>query len=217
MLHVQGFTFNPFQENTYLVWDDDRQAVLIDPGCYQADERQVLKDFLSKNKLTLVKLINTHCHVDHVLGNAWAKREFGLELGIHPKDEGNLRAVETYAAPWGFSQYEPAEPDYFLSENELFRWGESGYFEVRFVPGHAPGHVVFWSEADGFCINGDVLFRGSIGRTDLPGGDHQTLLNAIREQMFTLPDETKIYCGHGPETTIGYEKQHNPFVGATAR
>lgn len=213
LLTVQGFTFNPFQENTYLVWDDSKQAVLIDPGCHNEREYQLLLDFVEENQIRVVKLLNTHCHVDHVLGNAWAKRTFEVKLGIHPKDEPTLRAVQAYAGQWGFHGYEAAEPDYFLSEGEAITWGESGKFDVRFVPGHAPGHVVFWSSEDGFCINGDVLFRESIGRTDLPGGDQTTLVESIKKEMFSLPDETLIYCGHGPETTIGHEKKHNPFVG----
>ncbi len=212
-MHVHKFTFNPFQENTYLVWDDTQKAVLIDPGCYEAHEQAEVLKVVSENGLEVVSLLNTHCHIDHVLGNAWAKRTFNVKLGIHPKDEPTLKSIPLYAPQYGFAQYEATEPDFWLNEEEPFHWGESGVFEVRFVPGHAPGHVVLWSEKEGFCVNGDVLFFGSIGRTDLPGGDHQTLLDSIRREMFSLPEETKIYCGHGPETTIVREKVHNPFVG----
>ncbi len=195
-----------------MVWDSQKKAVLIDPGCYTTAEQQSLLRFIEQEELHLVRLLNTHCHIDHVLGNAWAKATFGLELGIHPKDEPTLRAVESYAPSYGFPEYKPAEPDYFLDENEAIRWGTDGYLEVRFTPGHAPGHVVFWSEKDGFCINGDVLFQGSVGRTDLPGGDMATLVQSIRSQLYTLPDQTVIYCGHGPETTVANEKKYNPFV-----
>lgn len=216
MLHIKTFTFNAFQENTYLLYDDKGEATLIDPGCYDLAERKELLDFVSTEKLRITQLLNTHCHIDHVLGNAWAKRTFGVTLKIHKADEEVLKAVEVYAGSYGFPGYESSEADGYLIEEEKINVGEET-LEILFVPGHAPGHVVFFHRESLQCIAGDTLFRGSIGRTDLPGGDHKLLLDKIKSQLFTLPEETVIYPGHGPETTITFEKIHNPFVGKNAR
>lgn len=194
-----------------MLFDDTRQCVIIDPGCYERYEEKQLSDFIQAEQLTVTQLLNTHGHVDHVLGNAFVKRTYRVPLAIHRTDEQTLRAVQAYAPAYGFMRYEPAEPDHFLAEGETVTWGEST-LSVLFVPGHAPGHIAFYHEAGQFCIGGDVLFRGSIGRTDLPGGNFDTLVRSIREKMYTLPDDTIVYSGHGRETTIGYEKKHNPFV-----
>ncbi len=215
MLHIKSFTFNPFQENTYLVYDDKGTTALIDPGCHTPEERKELVDFVESNKLNVRYLLNTHCHIDHVLGNAWAKKRFGISLWIHEKEISVLRSVEVYAPNYGFQNYDPAEADHFLEEGHEFQVGEES-LKILFVPGHAPGHVVFYHEKSKQCIAGDTLFRGSIGRTDLPGGNHQLLLERIKTQLFTLPSDTIIYPGHGPETNIGFEKIHNPFVGERA-
>lgn len=215
MLHIKSFTFNPFQENTYLVYDDKGTAALIDPGCHTPEERKELEDFVESNKLNVRHLLNTHCHIDHVLGNAWAKKRFGISLWIHEKEISVLRSVEVYAPNYGFQNYESAEADHFLEEGHEFQVGEES-LKILFIPGHAPGHVVFYHEKSNQCIAGDTLFRGSIGRTDLPGGNHQLLLERIKTQLFTLPSDTIIYPGHGPETNIGFEKIHNPFVGERA-
>jgi hydroxyacylglutathione hydrolase len=215
MLHIKSFTFNPFQENTYLLYDDQGEAVLIDPGCHTAGEKLELEDFVVSNQLKLRHLLNTHCHIDHVLGNAWAKKRFGIPLWIHEKEKAVLKSVEVYAPNYGFQGYESSEADHFLVEGDKFKVGEE-ILKILFVPGHAPGHVVFYHEESKQVIAGDTLFRGSIGRTDLPGGNHQLLLERIKSQLFTLPDETIIYPGHGPETQIGFEKIYNPFVGERA-
>lgn len=212
MLHIKSFTFNPFQENTYLVYDDKGTAALIDPGCHTAEERSELEDFVVSNKLNVRHLLNTHCHIDHVLGNAWAKKRFGISLWIHKIEIPVLKSVEVYAPNYGFHQYESTEADYFLEEGHEFQVGEES-LKILFVPGHAPGHVVFYHKKSKQCIAGDTLFRGSIGRTDLPGGNHQVLLERIKTQLLTLPDETLIFPGHGPGTNIGFEKIYNPFVG----
>lgn len=215
MLHIKSFTFNPFQENTYLAYDDSGEGVLIDPGCFENQEKAELKDFIESNGIRLTQLLNTHCHIDHVLGNAWAKRTFGIPLSIHRNEISVLKSVETYASNYGFSGYESSEPDGFLAEGESIMVGKEE-LKILFVPGHAPGHVAFYHESSNRCIAGDTLFRGSIGRTDLPGGNHDLLLKKIKSELFTLPDETIIYSGHGPETTISFEKIHNPFVGKQA-
>ena len=216
MLHIKSFTFNPFQENTYLLYDDQGTGGLIDPGCYEREEKEELKDFVQENQIKLTQLLNTHCHIDHVLGNAWAMRTFGIPLAIHKADLPVLKAVETYASNYGFHAFEQSEPNEFLEEGKTIQVGTE-LLQIRFVPGHAPGHVVFYHELSGQLIAGDTLFRGSIGRTDLPGGNHNLLLSKIKSELFSLPDETVAFPGHGPETTIGYEKIHNPFVGINAR
>jgi glyoxylase-like metal-dependent hydrolase (beta-lactamase superfamily II) len=215
MLHIKSFTFNPFEENTYLIHDDLGTAALIDPGCHTAVENRELEDYVASKSLKIVNLLNTHCHIDHVLGNAWAKKRFGISLWIHPKEVPVLKSVEVYAPNYGFQGFESSEADHFLEEGQEFVVGEEK-LKVLFVPGHAPGHVVFYHKSSGQCIAGDTLFRGSIGRTDLPGGNHDQLLEKIKSQLFTLPPETIIFPGHGPETNIGFEKVYNPFVGEKA-
>lgn len=211
MIEIKSFTFNPFAENTYVLYDNDsKEALIIDPGCYEPEEQQTLNAYIKSQGLNITKLLNTHAHIDHVLGNAWVKETYGVNLYLHPQDEPTLRAVETYAPAYGFARYAPSSPDASLKEGEAIQLGDEK-LEVLFVPGHAPGHVAFYHAGQKFCINGDCLFQGSIGRTDLPGGDHDTLINSIRSKLFQLPDETVVYCGHGPETTIGFEKKHNPF------
>lgn len=216
MLQIKSFTFNPFQENTYLIYDDSLQAAIIDPGCHTTQERKELADFILENNLKPVLLLNTHCHIDHVLGNDWVKNTYKIPLLIHRLELPVLKSVEAYASNYGFHNYSGAEPDGFLEEGEVISIGAEK-LKVLFVPGHAPGHVVFYHAESGRAIGGDTLFQGSIGRTDLPGGNHQLLLDKIKSVLFALPDETVIYSGHGPETMIGFEKSNNPFVGKNAR
>ncbi|WP_297335134.1 MBL fold metallo-hydrolase [Algoriphagus sp.] len=216
MLKIKLFTFNPFQENTYLIYDQHGAAAIIDPGCYETDEQEELRSFILEQNLSPQLLLNTHCHIDHVLGNAWVKHTFDIPLLIHDKDIAVLNSVKVYAPNYGFHRYEPTEPDGYLSTDQDIKIGDQT-LQVRYVPGHAPGHVVFYHQESGICLAGDTLFRQSIGRTDLPGGNHDLLLEKIKSELFSLPDETVIYPGHGPETTIGFEKIHNPFVGKNAR
>jgi glyoxylase-like metal-dependent hydrolase (beta-lactamase superfamily II) len=212
MVHIKAFTFNAFSENTYVLYDDTRQGVIIDPGCYDRPERDALAGFIAKEKLEIKHLLNTHGHVDHVLGNAWAKRTYGVKLLVHPLDEQTLRAVQVYAAPmYGLAAYEPTEPDGYLEEGDQVTFGDTA-LDVLFVPGHAPGHIAFFHPGQGFCIGGDVLFQGSIGRYDLPGGNLQTLIRSITEKLLPLGDDVTVYPGHGPETTIGRERKYNPFL-----
>jgi hydroxyacylglutathione hydrolase len=215
MLSIHKFTFNPFQENTYLLHDKQGFSAIIDPGCHTNSEQSELESFILKHQLKPILLLNTHCHIDHVLGNAWVKRKWDLQLGIHSKEAPVLKSVEVYAPNYGFHGYESTEGDYFIEEGQIISLGEEN-LKVLFVPGHAPGHVVFYHEESGQCIGGDTLFRESIGRTDLPGGNHQLLLSKIKSELFSLPENTVVYPGHGPETTIGFEKIYNPFVGEKA-
>lgn len=212
MLTVHQLTYNPFQENTFIVADQNGKCVIIDPGCYTSEEKSNLKTFIENNHLTPVKLILTHSHLDHVFGTKYVANTFNLDLEIHPKDKETLLQFERTTSMYGIPNIDiPPSAITSLEEGVPVKIGEDE-LEVRFVPGHAPGHVVFYSKNENFVINGDCLFYGSIGRTDLPGGNHEQLLNSIRTQLFTLPDNCKVYCGHGSATTIGFEKSNNPFL-----
>lgn len=216
MASIEFFTCNPFQENTYVVFDETGECVIIDPGVSNAYEESMLTRVLIENKLKPVKLINTHCHIDHILGNKHVAENYKLELGIHEKERVILDAAVDRSMHWGVD-YDPSPaPGYYIKEGEIIKFGNTE-LEVRFVPGHAPGHIVFISHMDKFVIAGDTLFNGSIGRTDLPFGDFATLEKAIREQLYTLPDDYKIYPGHGPYTTVENEKRSNPFVKAQSQ
>lgn len=208
---ISGFTFNAFSENTYVLHDETLECVIIDPGCYEKKEQAVLTDFIRDNKLKVVQLLNTHCHIDHVFGNQFIIDTYRVPFLIHQADLATLQAVPVYAPSYGFPLYNPATPTGFLAEGDTVRFGNTD-LKVLFTPGHAPGHVVFYHEASQTCLGGDVLFQRSIGRTDLPGGNHQTLLDSIRTKLFTLPDAVTVYPGHGPSTTIGEEKKYNPFL-----
>ena len=211
MFTVKAFTFSPIQENTYLLYNEKGKALIIDPGCYFEEEREMLSSFLQQNKLDLQLLLNTHCHLDHVFGNKWIHETFGLLLHIHQKEKQVLDFAPASGLMWNmpFDNYD-AELKYIKEGEEILL--DDDRLKILFAPGHSPGHVCFYCKEQGFVIGGDVLFRQSIGRTDLPGGNHETLIQNIKTQLFTLPDETIVYSGHGQATTIGYEKKHNPFL-----
>jgi glyoxylase-like metal-dependent hydrolase (beta-lactamase superfamily II) len=209
-MEVKTFTFNPFMENTYLVYDETAEAVIIDPGCYDKREQDELVNFVTEQGLDVKLILNTHGHIDHVLGNYFAKNKFNAPLWIGDKDEDTLRSVEVYAGNYGFQNYQPAQIDRLLSEIDEIAFGNST-FKIVFVPGHAPGHIAFYNIEEGILIGGDVLFEGSIGRTDLPGGDHDTLIKSIQDKFFKFNDDMTVYPGHGGTTTIGQEKKTNPF------
>jgi hydroxyacylglutathione hydrolase len=212
MITVEQLTYNPFQENTFLVYDETNDCVVIDPGMYTQEERIAFENHIKNKGLNLVKLISTHSHLDHVFGNAFVAETFNLGLQIHKEDLQTLemfdRTVALYQIP--NTQKSPMPSSYF-EEGDKIEFGNS-HLDIVFVPGHAPGHVAFISHKDKFVINGDCLFYGSIGRTDLPGGNHDQLLDSIRTKLFILRDDYKVYCGHGPATTIGFEKQNNSFL-----
>lgn len=211
MIQVDFFTFNPISENTYLLSNEDRDAIIIDPGCYFPAEEEILKTHISLNNLKPVQLLNTHCHLDHVFGNSWVARTYHLELNLHPLEEKMLKLAPASGRMYGleFENYQGAL--HFLQEGDIIRLGKEE-LHVIFVPGHSPGSICFYAPESNFLIGGDVLFFESIGRTDLPGGDLPLLLNGIREKLFCLPDDTLVYPGHGPKTTIGYEKKNNQFL-----
>ena len=206
MIHVASFTFNPFQENSYVLYDETKECIIIDPGCYTENERKQLKAFISKEGLKPVRLINTHCHLDHICGNAFIANEYGLILEAHLGEKVVLDASLEHGKMYGFV-FEPSPAiENYLKEGEKITFGNSE-LDILYTPGHS-----FSSATDNFVIAGDVLVFMSIGRTDLPGGSLQTLLDSIRRELFTLPDETAVYNGHGQKTTIGFEKANNPFL-----
>lgn len=211
MFTVKAFTFSPVQENTYILYNEQKKAFIIDPGCYFEEERDELASFLKQTELQPIQLLNTHCHLDHVFGNKWIYETYGLELHLHANEKQALDFAPASGLMWNLPFDNYNGPLHWLKEDDEIDMGDDK-LTVLFTPGHAPGHVCFYCKAQNFVIGGDVLFRESIGRTDLPGGNHQTLLNSIRTQLFVLPDETIVYSGHGPSTTIGYEKRNNPFL-----
>ncbi|GAB3991738.1 MBL fold metallo-hydrolase [Spirosoma daeguense] len=209
---VHAFTFSPFQENTYVIADDaTNEAVIIDPGCYEQAEKETLSRFIETNKLTVKYLLLTHSHLDHVFGVAYVKRKFGAKAYLHERDMVIYNDVPTRCILYGLRGYEPSEIDAFLTEGEQFRFGNT-VLDIIFVPGHAPGHVAFVNHAERYVVGGDVLFRGSVGRTDFPYCNHDDLMNSIRTQFYTLPDDYVVYPGHMETTTIGHEKRTNPFI-----
>jgi len=211
MIQIKSFVFNPFSENTYLLYDETNEAVIVDPGCYDKAEYQQLYDFIETNHLKPVRIINTHAHIDHVLGVAAIKAKYNIPFSLHRIDEPLLKAVKTYASNYGFAGFDEPEIDSYFDEGDTVTFGNSS-LRLLFVPGHAPGHVAFVNDEQQFVIGGDVLFRQSIGRTDLPGGDFETLIASIKNKLFTLADGYTVYAGHMQPTTIGYEKKNNPFL-----
>ncbi len=211
MLKVKSFTFNPVQENTYILHNEKNECIIIDPGCYSLDEKATLKNYIVENKLIPVMLLNTHCHLDHVFGNRFVQETWGLALHIHELEKKMLEMAPASGLMWQlpFDNYDGEL--IFLKENETIKLGDDS-LKILPVPGHSPGSVCFYNAGDKFVISGDVLFYCSVGRADLPGGDYNTLLNSIKTQLYILPDEVTVYSGHGPITTIGFEKENNPFV-----
>jgi glyoxylase-like metal-dependent hydrolase (beta-lactamase superfamily II) len=210
-MFIRSFTFNAFSENTYLLHDESGECVVIDPGCYEPHEKATLTSYITQNNLKVVLLLNTHCHIDHVFGNKFIQDTYQVPFLIHEADLPTLQAVPVYAPSYGFPLYNPATPTGYLKPGENIAFGQT-QLQILFTPGHAPGHVVFYNETEKICIGGDVLFQRSIGRTDLPGGNFDTLIQSIQTQLFTLPNEVVVYPGHGPSTTIGDEKKFNPFL-----
>ena len=211
MLKVKKFTFNPFSENTYIVTDELNNSVIIDPGCYFKAEQDELDRYILKNNLNLKSILHTHSHLDHMFGTAYLAQKYNLDLWINKDDlatyQSYEKVCEVYGIPIIFGPN--PSPKFFDLSKDLNLDGI--IFKVLFVPGHCPGHVAFYNKENNFLINGDCLFENSIGRTDLPGGNHQQLVNSIKNKIFLLPDETLVYCGHGNETTIKTEKNSNAF------
>ena len=211
MLTVKAFTFNPVQENTYILYNEEKDCIVVDPGCYFENERNLLKAFITDHQLAVRYLVNTHCHFDHVFGNRFVAETWKQSLVIHERERLVLDYAPVSAAQFNlpFENYEGEIV--YISEGDTIRLG-ADQLQVLFTPGHAPGHICLYNKEQQFVIGGDVLFRLSIGRTDLPGGNHNTLIRSIREKLFVLPDEVVVYPGHGGTTTIGFEKDNNPFL-----
>jgi len=210
-LRVHKFTFNPFSENTYLLISENNKAAIFDPGIYDTNERAVFLNYLKEEGIELIQLINTHCHLDHVFGNAFIAQHFGLPLQMHKDDLVTLAQAEKSASLYGLNFEQSPEPEIFLEHGQVIDLDGSS-LEIRHCPGHCPGHIVFVAHEEQLVIGGDVLFEGSVGRVDLPGGNAADLDRSIREQLYTLPDNYRVHPGHGNATTIGKEKKSNPFV-----
>ncbi|RIH65741.1 MBL fold metallo-hydrolase [Mariniphaga sediminis] len=211
MLKVEKFVVNPLQENTYVISDETGECIFVDPGFYFRQEHREIKEYVTDNQLKPVMIANTHCHFDHIMGVEFIREEYEIPFCAHPDDAFWVEKAVDQGEMFGFEMKPVGAPNSFFHENETLEFGNTS-FRIIHVPGHSPGHVVFYAEKENVLIGGDVLFYGSIGRTDLPGGDHQTLISNIKNKLFSLPGKTKVFCGHGPETTLEFEKTSNPFL-----
>lgn len=212
MIKLQKYTFNPFQENTYIVWDEKtKESIIVDPGCFNEIEENEIVTFISDHSLIVKYLINTHCHIDHVLGNKFIKEKYSCKFYAPELDIPLLENVVDQANMFGIEINPSPLPDEYITEELKLKIGNS-YLNFLFTPGHTPGEYCIIFDNEKLCISGDVLFLEGIGRTDLWGGNYETLLQSIRNKLFTLKDEFLVYPGHGDKTTISYEKEHNPFL-----
>jgi glyoxylase-like metal-dependent hydrolase (beta-lactamase superfamily II) len=212
MLKIKQFVFSPFFENTYVIWDENsREGAVIDPGCFDSTEQKKLDDFIRTQDLRLKYLINTHCHIDHIFGCRFVKDNYNVIYAAPELDIPLLQNSNTQAEMFGLEIETPPMPDIYINEKEILSIGSSEMKSI-FTPGHTPGEYCLYFPAEGFCITGDVLFKESIGRTDLWGGNYDTLIDSIRNKLLILPEETILYPGHGEPTTIAHEKLHNPFL-----
>ena len=209
-MEIYKFVFSPIEVNTYILADDSGDCAIIDCGCYDKYEFEKLTDFIEEKKLNPVLLLNTHCHLDHIFGNGMILRKYNLGTYCSQSDEMNRKSAVKHALFFGLTMDNPPEPAGFLNDGEEITFG-SVNLKALHVPGHSAGSLAFYCEKDSVVITGDALFAGSIGRTDLPGGNYETLINSIKTQLFTLPPETVIYAGHGEETSIGTEMMNNPY------
>jgi glyoxylase-like metal-dependent hydrolase (beta-lactamase superfamily II) len=211
MLQIKSFIFSPIQENTYILYNEQQECIIVDPGCYFDDEKEILKTFIDQQQLKPVYLLNTHCHLDHVFGNKYVHETYKLTLHLHEKEQQVLAFAPTSGLMYNMPFTNYSGDFILLKEGDKVLLGEDE-LQVIETPGHSPGSICFYCKQQNFVIGGDVLFQRSIGRTDLPGGNHQTLLNSIRQKLSVLPDETVVYSGHGATTTIGEEKMYNPYL-----
>ncbi len=214
MIEVKTFTFNPFLENTFVVWEvETKEAAVIDPGCFSASEEDELKNFISKNQLSIKYLFNTHCHLDHLFGNNFVLKEYNPQYFIPEFDKPLLENAPAQARLFGMEMSKVQSTENFLSEAVSLCIGKD---EIKFLftPGHSPGEFSIYFPGSDICFTGDVLFENSIGRTDLFGGNYQTLIKSIQDKLFTLPEITKFFPGHGYSSTIGREKHSNPFFNS---
>jgi hydroxyacylglutathione hydrolase len=210
-MKIKKFKFNPVEVNAFLLWDDTLECVIIDPACFFPHEEQQLKLYIEKHFLKPVRLLNTHGHFDHLMGNRFVEKTWGLKSEIHKEDNFLVVQAANQALMFGIQMPEPSVPGRFIEDGEVINFGNTCLKAIH-VPGHSPGSVAFYSEPDQLLIAGDILFRGSVGRTDLPRGNHKLLISGIMEKLMVLDPGVNVYCGHGPETTIGSEKRGNPFL-----
>jgi hydroxyacylglutathione hydrolase len=215
MLNVVAFTFNAFEENTYIISNEKNHCWIVDPGMFSDEERQILFQHIDKQQLIPQAIINTHTHIDHIFGVRALINKYGIPFGIHRAEQPILERAAAYSAMFGFQMDDAPGASFFIEENTTMMLGAEA-ITILFTPGHSPGSICFYYPKGGWAIAGDVLFSGSIGRTDLPGGDHDTLIKSISTQLLTLPGATRILPGHGPATTIEQEAKHNPFLTKVA-
>ena len=211
MLQIKSFQFSPIQENTYLLYNEFNDCIVIDPGCYFDEEKDKLAAFIYDNNLNPVMLLNTHCHLDHVFGNKMVAEKYNLTLQIHQNEKAVLAFAPTSGLMYDMP-FDNYEGDFILlNEGDFIKLG-TDELKILFTPGHSPGSLSFYCQKDKFVISGDALFKNSIGRTDLPGGNHEQLIKSIKQNLLTLPNDTVVYSGHGPATTVGEEKVGNPYL-----
>jgi glyoxylase-like metal-dependent hydrolase (beta-lactamase superfamily II) len=211
MVHLKAFVFNDFQENTYVLHDETKECIIIDPGCYTSTEQSELSNYISANALKPVKVVNTHCHIDHVLGNNFCCDKYGIALHLHRQELITYEGTSRWAELFGLSIKEIPDNRVYINEGDIITFGNNS-FQIFLTPGHSIASLSFYSKENNMLISGDVLFCESIGRTDLPGGNYEQLIQSIRSKLFILPDSTMVYAGHGPSTSIGHEKKFNPFL-----
>lgn len=211
MIYIKNFVFNSFQVNTYILYDETKECVIIDAACFDKREEEKIVAFIESENLKPIKLINTHSHIDHVLGNSFISKKYNIDLEIHKGGVPLVKTAPGYASVFGFDAMDVVYPKGFFEDGDFIKFGNS-QLKVLYTPGHAEGSVCFYCKEQDFVIVGDVLFLESIGRTDLPSGNHELLLKSIREKLFTLPNNTEVFTGHGPSTTIGHEKENNFFL-----
>jgi len=211
MIFIKILVFNPFQVNCYILYDDTKECIIIDPGCHTQEEYIILENFINQNNLKPVAFYNTHCHVDHIAGNYFVSKHLKIPLGIHKAGEIFLENAISHAQVYGFNIHEVIKPSIYLEDNDFIKFGNSE-LKILYTPGHADGSVCFYSEKEKFVIVGDVLFESGIGRTDFPTGDYDLLIDKIKNKLLVLDDSTVVYPGHGNSTTIGEEKKYNPFL-----
>jgi glyoxylase-like metal-dependent hydrolase (beta-lactamase superfamily II) len=211
MIKIKRFVFNSFEENTYLLYDETQECIIIDAGCSDINEEKEINNFIEKNKLVPRRLLNTHGHIDHILGNNFFGKQYSLFTELHQADEFLVSNIRTYAMTFGISFNEIPRIKSFLDENSVIKFGNSE-LTCLFVPGHTPDSLAFYNKKQNFVFTGDVLFNGSIGRTDLPGGSYDAIINSIKTKLLVLDGQTVVYSGHGEQTTIEHEKNTNPFL-----
>lgn len=211
MLKINSFTFNPFSENTYVLSDETAECIIVDPGCYDEAEKMKLATFIDSQGLKPVKILLTHAHIDHVLGINFLSGKYNLPLVMNYTEIELLKSAPVYGQMWGIKAEPSPEPTKFLKDGDIFTFGTTE-LEVLFTPGHSQGSMSYFHRQSKQLLSGDVLFYESIGRTDLPGGNFDTLKKSIQEKIYTLDDEVIVYSGHGQSTTVGHEKRNNPFV-----